>query len=364
MDSAALAALIEREKANLLAEWEWGVRRLRSAQDLHSPTLQDLIPGLIGEIVISLRGPDTETPEEIHAAAEHGRHRLTLGFDLREVAQEYKLLRRAITRLTEAHGMPLQGRTARHIHGILDDAVSVAIAAYIEHRDAADAKHRNDRMRFLVHDLRSPLAAIYQAIQVVEQTSAAQLSDTGRAMLNAVQRNVRHLQAMTIKLLQNERNRATGPTQALTRWTVPLARIVDDAIEGLRPLAEHVGTRVVNEIPPDVIVVVDPELIERVFQNLLTNAIEHAPASAVSVSARRIDGGIEARVADRGPGVPDDMKDKIFEKYVTTRADGTGLGLAISRQLVAAHGGTLRVEDRPGGGAVFTFTLPEPREPA
>ncbi len=364
MDSAALAALIEREKANLLAEWERGIRRLPSAQDVHTPVLHDLIPGLIGEIVISLRGPDTETPEEIHAAAEHGRHRLVLGFDLREVAQEYKLLRRAITQLAEAHGMPLQGRTARHIHGILDDAVTVAISAYINHRDAADAKHRNDRMRFLVHDLRSPLAAIYQAIQVVEQTSSAQLSDTGRAMLNAIRRNLRHLQAMTIKLLQNERNRATGPMQALTRWTVALARIVDDAIEGLRPLAEHVGTQVVNEIPSDVIAVVDPELIERVFQNLLTSAIEHAPASAVSVSARRVEGGIEARVADRGPGVPDDMKDRIFDKYVTTRANGTGLGLAIARQLVAAHGGTLRVEDHPGGGAVFSLTLPEPREPA
>lgn len=364
MDSAALAALIERKKVSLLAEWERGVRRLPSAQDLHTPALQDLIPGLVDEIILSLRGPDAETPEEIHAAAEHGRHRLTLGFDLREVAQEYKLLRRAIAQLAEAHGMPLQGQTARHIHGILDDAVTVAISAYIEHRDATDTKHRNERMRFLVHDLRSPLAAIYQAIQVVEQTSLAQLSETGRAMLNAVQRNVRHLQAMTIKLLQNERNRATGPTQALTRWTVALARIVDDAIEGLRPLAEHAGTRLVNEIPSDVIAVVDPELIERVFQNLLTNAIEHAPVGTVSISARRVGGGVEARVTDRGPGVPDDMKEKIFEKYVTTRANGTGLGLAIARQLVAAHGGTLRVEDHAGGGAVFSLTLPEPREPA
>lgn len=359
MDAAALATLIEREKLTLLAGWEREVRRLPSAQHLHTPTLHDLIPGLIDEIVISLRSADIETQEEIHAAVEHGRHRLMLGFDLREVAQEYKLLRQSIAELAERHGMPLQGQTARHIHGILDDAVTIAISAYIEHRDAEETKRREERTRFLVHDLRSPLAAIHQAIIVVEQTSAAQLADTARAMLNAVRRNVRHLQAMTIKLLQNERNRATGPIQAVTRWSMPLSRIANDAIEALRPLADHVGTTVSNDIPSELMVAVDPELIERVFQNLLTNAIEQAPGQAVVVSARRAADGVEVQVIDRGPGVPDDMKDKIFDKHVTTRIDGTGLGLTIARQFIVAHGGTLGVKDRPGGGAVFYFTLPD-----
>ena len=362
MDTMALAALIEREKQTLLADWERGVRRLPSARHLHTPTLQDLIPGLIDEIIISLRSTDTETTEEIQAAAEHGHHRLTLGFDLREVAQEYKLLRQSIAQLAERHGTPLQGQTARHIHGILDDAITVAISAYIEHRDAEDAKQREDRVRFLVHDLRSPLAAIHQAITVVEQTSASKLDDSARAMLDAVRRNVRHLQAMTIKLLQNERNRATGPTQTLTRWTVPLTKIVDDAIHALRPLAEHANVRLVNEIPADVVASIAPELIERVFQNLLANAIEHAPTSTVSISAQRVAGGVEATVADRGAGVSNEIKHKLFDNYATTRSDGIGLGLAIARQFVEAHGGTVRVEDNPEGGAVFRLNLPD--EPA
>lgn len=360
MDSTALATLLEREKQQLLAGWERAVRRLPSARNLHTPELRDLIPGLIDEIIISLRGPNVQTPEEIHAAAEHGRHRLALGFDLREVAQEYKLLRHGIAQLAEQQGQPLQGQSARHIHGILDDAVTIAISAYIQHRDAADAKHREERMRFLVHDLRSPLAAIYQAILVVEHTSAALLSETARAMLNAVRRNVRHLQAMTIKLVQNERNRATKTVQGVTRWTVPLARIADDAIDALRPLAEHAASDIVNEIPIEVIVAVDPELIERVFQNLLTNAIEHGPGKPVVVSAHRTAAGVEVRVADRGPGVRAEIREKIFEKFMTTRADGTGLGLAIARQFIGAHGGTLRVEDNQDGGAVFCFTLPDP----
>lgn len=359
MDSEALAALIEREKPRLLADWERGVRRLSSARDLHTPALQDLIPGLLDEIVTSLRGSNIETPDEVHAAAEHGRHRLALGFDLREVAQEYKLLRRGIVALADRHGMPLQGQTAHHIHGVLDDAITVAISAYVEHRDAEEARHREERTRFLVHDLRSPLAAIHQAMIVIEHTAGAQLPDTARAMLNAVRRNVRHLQAMTIKLLHTERNRATGPVQTLTRWTVALTSVADAAIEGLRPLAEHAGSRIINDIAPDLMVTIDPESIERVFLNLLMNAIEQAPGGAVVVSARRVDGAVEVCVADRGPGVPDAMKDKIFDKFVTTRVGGTGLGLTIARQFVDAHGGTLRVEDHPGDGAVFCFVLPD-----
>lgn len=359
MKSTDLAAFIEREKTRILERWEAGVRRLPSAEHLHKPSLQDLIPGLLDEIVISLRAGAVETRDEILAAAEHGRHRFDLGFDLREVAQEYKLLRQTIAELAEEQGVVLHGQAGWHVHGVLDDAITIAISTYIQSRDADDDKRREERMRFLVHDLRSPLAAIHQAITVVEQTSAAQLSDTAGAMLSAVQRNIRHLQALTIKLLQHERNRAAGVVQTVTRWSVPLARVANDAIDALRPLADHVGTTISNDIPPELMAAVDPELIERVFQNLLTNAIEQAPGHAVSVGARRVADGIEAHVADRGPGVPNDMKDRIFDKHVTTRVDGTGLGLTIARRFIVAHGGTLRVEDRPGGGAVFCFTLPD-----
>lgn len=358
MDATALAALIEREKQTLIAEWERGVRQLPSARDLHTPAVRDFIPGLIDEILISLRRSNRKTSEEIQAAVEHGRHRLLLGFDLREVAQEYKLLRQGIVQLAEDHGQPLTGQTARHIHDLLDDAVAIAIAAYIDQRDADDRKQRDERLHFLVHDLRSPLAAIYQAIEVVRLASGQDLSERSRAMVDAVQRNVRQLQAMTIKLLQAERNRGTPARQAALPWSVPLAKVADNAIGSLQPLVAYMNTTVVNRLPADLMVAADPELLERILQNLLTNAIEQRPDGTVWLDARPLADGMEVSIADNGTGVPDEIKKRIFEKHFTTRLHGTGLGLAIAKQFVSAHGGRIWVDDRPDGGAVFRFVLP------
>jgi len=79
----------------------------------------------------------------------------------------------------------------------------------------------------------------------------------------------------------------------------------------------------------------------------------------IRVSAQRTAHTVAIAVRDHGPGVPDDMKDRIFEPYVTTRAGGTGLGLALVRQTVLAHEGTVTVTDAEGGGALFTVRLPE-----
>ena len=358
MDATRLAQLIEREKQTLVAQWGREVRRLPSARHLHTPALHDLIPGLIDEIVISLRGGNRQTPQEIQAAVEHGRHRLLLGFDLREVAQEYKLLRQAIVQLAEDHDQPLAGQTARHIHGLLDDAIAVAIAAYIEQRDVDDRKQRDERLHFLVHDLRSPLAAIYQAIEVVRLSNGTQLNDRSRTMLDAMQRNIRQLQAMTFKLLQSEQNRGTPAQLAAVPWIVPLARVADNALGALQPLVSYMHTNVVNRLPPDLVLSADPALLERILQNLLTNAIEQKPDGTVWLEARALADAVEVSVADDGAGVPEELKERIFEKYFTTRLHGTGLGLAIAKQFVHAHGGRIWVENRPEGGAVFRFVLP------
>jgi signal transduction histidine kinase len=103
----------------------------------------------------------------------------------------------------------------------------------------------------------------------------------------------------------------------------------------------------------------DPAVIGRVLDNLLTNAIRHAPAGGrVTLAAERSAGWLTLTVADTGPGVPADMTDRLFEPFVTGRADGTGLGLAIARELADAHHGRLTLRGA-GPGAVFALELPE-----
>lgn len=106
--------------------------------------------------------------------------------------------------------------------------------------------------------------------------------------------------------------------------------------------------------------VLDPQVVGRILDNLLANAIRHAPVGgAVTLEAERAPGCLALVVRDTGPGVPPDLADRVFEPFVTGRPDGTGLGLAIARELADAHGGRLCLRGA-GPGAVFVLELPQP----
>ena len=125
-----------------------------------------------------------------------------------------------------------------------------------------------------------------------------------------------------------------------------------------------VTTRLPEDLPP---VLVDGLLIEQVLINLLENATKHTPAGQpIDIEARRVADTIVVDVADRGPGLPTGEEHRIFDKFFGAgTGGGAGLGLTICRAIVEAHGGRIRGENRPGGGAVFRFSLPagEPPRP-
>jgi two-component system sensor histidine kinase KdpD len=104
-------------------------------------------------------------------------------------------------------------------------------------------------------------------------------------------------------------------------------------------------------------------LIEQVLINLVDNATKYAPSGTpIDIWASAGGGEVAVAVADRGPGVPLGDEERVFDKFYRTHGDGApegaGLGLAICRAIVEAHGGGIRAEQRPGGGAVLRFTLP------
>ena len=105
----------------------------------------------------------------------------------------------------------------------------------------------------------------------------------------------------------------------------------------------------------------DPAIVGRVLDNLIINAIRHAPVGgAVTLAAEREPGLLTLTVEDSGPGVAPEMQDRLFEPFATGRADGTGLGLAIARELADAHDGRLILRPHTtGSGAVFALTLPQ-----
>jgi two-component system sensor histidine kinase KdpD len=105
----------------------------------------------------------------------------------------------------------------------------------------------------------------------------------------------------------------------------------------------------------------DAALIEQVLINLLANAQRHAPGQDVALRAWALPGSLHLEVADRGPGIPIDFQERVFDKFFRlphAGEGGVGLGLAICRAIMQAHGGTIHAVDRPGGGTVFHLELP------
>lgn len=205
------------------------------------------------------------------------------------------------------------------------------------------------------HDLRTPLATIRASVDGL--TSAdLDLDDADRAeLVGTLEESTARLERLIDNLLDLSRLQ-TGSVRPVLRAT-SLDEIVPFAIEGYPPGA------VVLDVPDDLpLVHTDPGLLERVVANLVSNAVRHARAgSPVVVGSAVVGNGVVVRVVDDGPGVPDDVKEHMFDAFQRlgdTTGNGLGLGLAVADGLATAVGAELSVEDTPGGGLTMLVTVP------
>lgn len=224
---------------------------------------------------------------------------------------------------------------------------------------AEHQKFRQLLMQMLVHDMRSPLGAVLGALEVVQQEARLE-PDISELLVNA-RAGAEQLNLLVNGLLDISRAHAgqLQPSWAHSRPT----ELVERALRILSGLALQRG---VTATSPDHLpeICCDPELIERVLLNLLDNALKHTPADQpVELTIEASGTEVVFRISDRGPGIPPDERDRIFDLFTrldtsTTRRPSTGLGLAFCKLAVEAHGQRVHVDDRPGGGAVFSFALP------
>jgi two-component system sensor histidine kinase KdpD len=223
------------------------------------------------------------------------------------------------------------------------------------------ALEETDRLRTALfqsvsHDLRTPLTAIRTAAGALRSAPDASARD---AMLDDVEREAGRLSRLVESMLDLSRIESGSLRPRRTR--MPVDELVWAAIEatGARVPAD-LEVDVPESLPP---VAVDETMIRQVLVNLLENAAAYAEAGPVAVRAdTRLD-RLSLRVIDHGPGVPEAERRRVFEPYLRLRPEGSrptgsGLGLAISRGFVRAHGGDIRVETTPGGGATFVLELP------
>ncbi|MBA2282850.1 MAG: HAMP domain-containing histidine kinase [Acidimicrobiia bacterium] len=252
----------------------------------------------------------------------------------------------------------LRRRLARE-HRIRLEAEEIAEKTITRLYDADQLK--NVFLATISHELRTPLTSIVGFTSLLLE-AADQIDDEQRHdMLQRIDRNAHVLISLIEDLLQfstlEQQNGALDPEAISLR---PLALAV---VGQLGPTLDQQTIDVA--IPDGIVVLADEQGLVRVLTNLLTNASRYAPAgTVVTLGARLDEGRCVLTVDDEGPGVPEDERALVFERFFRGRGDwvtkthGTGIGLAVVQRLVDAMGGEIEVADAPGGGARFTVTLP------
>jgi two-component system sensor histidine kinase KdpD len=247
----------------------------------------------------------------------------------------------------------LAGYTAQAV-AALDRARLRAQAAQAEALAEGD-RMRTALLRAVSHDLRTPLASIKASVSSLRQTDVHWSAQDEAELLANIEQNADRLDALVGNLLDMSRLEA-GSIEPFLRATA-VDEVAPVALRGLDD-ADQLLIVVPDDLP---LVRADPGLLERVLANLFSNALRHSPPDQRPLLRAREDGDrVVLDVVDRGPGVPADLKERIFQPFarLDERSPGVGLGLAVAKGFAEAMGGTIVAIDTPGGGLTVRVTMP------
>ncbi len=239
---------------------------------------------------------------------------------------------------------------------------------------------RTDFIAMLSHDLRTPLAAIKEAMSLLSETAAARLEERQRRYLTIAREEIDRLNRMIDNLIEVSRMEA-GKT-VLRLDGVDLAELLSTAVESMSLLINKRNLTIERNIPPRMPPILgDRDRLLRVFNNLLDNAVKYSPVGGtIRVDISFVDpnspllahsgtltntGYVQVTISDSGPGIPAEFLDRIFGKFerVDPHGPGIGLGLAIVRSIIELHHGRVWAHSKLGEGASFSFILPIKENP-
>ncbi len=210
----------------------------------------------------------------------------------------------------------------------------------------------------VAHDIRSPLTTVGLSFDAIEREAG-----DGKTPQKAIERGRRALDRV-VRIVDGLLDFARAGARPSIGAQAEVLPVLDDLLDELRPTADAAGVEIQMDRPRDLVVACNPGVLTSILANLLRNAIKYISASDVRrVNVRVIVHARRARfeVEDTGPGLPDSMRERIFDPYVRVAAaslPGIGLGLATVKRLCEGHGGRVGEEPAPGGGSCFWFELP------
>jgi PAS domain S-box-containing protein len=237
------------------------------------------------------------------------------------------------------------------------------VEAFEQERGVAERLRSVDEMKttFLhavSHELRTPLSSILGMALTLERDHELLATPDGAELVGRMAANARKLNHLLSDLL--DLDRLDRGILEPRRKPTDVAALVRRVLESTDVLSD----RMVHVDADALMVPIDAPKVERIVENLLANGARHTPAgTSLWMTIRGRDGGVEIAVADEGEGVPEDLRDAIFEPFrqgpaAPTHSPGVGIGLSLVARLAGLHGGRAWVEDRPGGGASFRVFLP------
>lgn len=244
------------------------------------------------------------------------------------------------------------------------------IGLLLRFRDMTQQKElelaREDLTRLIVHDLRSPLQAIMGSMRLISHLAPEKDPEIAQAT-QVSERSVQKLLNLVNDLL--DVSSLESGVVTLHSSIENVGAILEDASKSIMALTDEMHATVKIEVDPDLpFSDVDRDMIERVVLNLVDNALKYTTQGSMVTVKASYKGMIRVEVIDNGPGIPDEYKDHIFDRF--TRVPGqksqrrsTGLGLTFCKLAIESHGGRIWVEDNPDGGSIFAFTLPVAKIP-
>ncbi|MFE3068048.1 DUF4118 domain-containing protein [Streptomyces sp. NPDC059247] len=308
------------------------------------------------EAVALLERPDETGPWACVAVAGHGPCARPDDADVDIPVGDHLAL--ALTgRVLPAEDRRVLGAFAAQAAVVLDRQRLVG-AAEEARRLAEGNKIRTSLLAAVSHDLRTPLAGIKASVTSLRSDDVEWSEEDRAELLEGIEAGADRLDHLVGNLLDMSRLE-TGTVTAVIRET-DLDEVVPMALLGVPE--DSVELDIPETLP---MVAVDRGLLERAVANIVENAVKYSPpGQPVLVAASALADRVELRVVDRGPGVPDEAKDRIFGAFQrygdTPRGEGVGLGLAVARGFVESMGGSLAAEDTPGGGLTMTVVLRMP----
>jgi signal transduction histidine kinase len=372
----SLSHFIEQNIEAIVAEWEAFARKTISpAQTMSRLALRDHAAQILLAIAKDLRSPQTEAerltksqglaqPTDTEtSAATHGVLRQLVGFDLVQLAAEYRAVRATVLRLWKQTPRSVDENAIEDVarfNEAVDQSLAESIASYSERV----ANSRDTFLAILGHDLRSPLSAITSALLLLGDTRA-QEQQRHRA-LQIAKRSATSMRRMITDLLEYTRSRL-GRGIEIVPTTGDISNLCRDVFEEVE--AAHSDRIFTANVTPEITTRFDAARMRQVLTNLLSNAVQYGDAS-FPISLRVAREGDEALVAvsNRGKTISPDALQVIFDPLVqipTTGMDmdgpseaSLGLGLYIVHEIVTAHGATISVTSTESDGTVFTVRLP------